>query len=245
MFSTLHAKTKIVIVAIFVVISLIMGLVMSFSLNMIIPKTKPVSKAETKKEEPVVEQPKSTEEDKKEEPKIVKTDEVVKEKIEEKPKKNVAKNQNNLDGNTYTVGEDIQAGLYKLIATNTDSYYKVTDGQGDEELNIVQDMVFFNFAYVQLKQGQHIYVFDAMLQSETQMSAFNSENYVSGQYKIGYDLPEGQYKVTPNGDIGNIKLSSSPNADDTLFSQYIESPATVNVKNGQYLTLNNVGIVKQ
>ena len=44
MFSALHTKTKLAIIAIFVIISLIIGFVMSFCLNLILPTSKPIPK---------------------------------------------------------------------------------------------------------------------------------------------------------------------------------------------------------
>ena len=235
MFSALHTKTKLAIIAIFVIISLIIGFVMSFCLNLILPTSKPIPKQTATIS--AQETPKPT----------------VKEDIKKTETTTPDKNKKNTNTQTTDAKQEnitsnktsIKAGLYKLIATDTDSYYKIMDGKGDEEINVQQDMVFFNFTYVDLKDGQEIYVFDAKLISQSAMTPYNGSKYISGQYKIGYDMPEGDYIVSPKEDIGNIRLSSSPNESDIIFSQYIESTATISVKKGQYLTLNNVEIKNQ
>lgn len=246
MFSALHTKTKLAIIAIFVIISLIIGFVMSFCLNLILPTSKPIPKQTATISAQETPKPTVKEDIKKTE--TTTTDKNKKNtntQTTDAKQENSTSNKTSFEQGTYIVGKDIKAGLYKLIATDTDSYYKIMDGKGDEEINVQQDMVFFNFTYVDLKDGQEIYVFDAKLISQSAMTPYNDSKYISGQYKIGYDMPEGDYIVSPKKDIGNIKLSSSPNESDIIFSQYIESTATISVKKGQYLTLNNVEIKNQ
>lgn len=60
--------------------------------------------------------------------------------------------------------------------------------------------------------------------------------YQSGQYKVGVDLPAGEYLVVAQG-TGYFCVSSDANADDILFNDNFNNNSIITVANGQYVEL--------
>lgn len=68
----------------------------------------------------------------------------------------------------------------------------------------------------------------------TQTPAYTT--YQSGQYKVGVDLPAGEYLVVAQG-TGYFCVSSDANADDILFNDNFNNNSIITVANGQYVEL--------
>ena len=138
----------------------------------------------------------------------------------------------------YKVGVDIPAGEYLAVG---DGYLELTRKPKD---NWIFNNNFNNRHYVEGRDGEYIkitagirlYPIDKAPKVE-----FNPDEVIAGQYKIGTDIPAGEYKVksesngyfavTPNSHDNTIIANAfMPGADETHY---------VNVTAGQYLFLRN------
>ncbi len=62
--------------------------------------------------------------------------------------------------------------------------------------------------------------------------------YGSGTYKVGEDIPAGEYIVLSNtGDGGYYSVTSDPNGDDILFNDSFEYNGIITISDGEYLHL--------
>lgn len=141
----------------------------------------------------------------------------------------------------YVVGKDISAGVYRLTSdgTNGVSYYKVTDGKSTRNIDLVQDKLFTNTSYVQVKDGDCLYVVDADLESiDGEQPATGSAVYPEGSYKVGLDIPAGEYTVTPQGKYGSVEISSSAVGNEPTLKKYIQSPETLQLNDGEYVSIS-------
>lgn len=141
------------------------------------------------------------------------------------------------------IGTDIEPGIYKLTCLTEDyAHYKITNGKGNNNINILEENVFSSFAYIELKNNQGLYLVDSDITPLSESSPYIPENniYINAEYKVGFDMPEGTYSITSQGNIGSIQISTSPSSKDIFFQQYISGEVTINVKDGQYLTISMV-----
>lgn len=66
--------------------------------------------------------------------------------------------------------------------------------------------------------------------------------FSGGHYKVGTDMPAGDYKGTTIGSSGYWTLAADPNGDDYIGSQSTEAQFYLTVKDGQYLELRRVTV---
>lgn len=83
----------------------------------------------------------------------------------------------------------------------------------------------------------------------TQASEINSVEYDSGSYKIGKDIPAGEYNLesTEPGIFGsNVTVKSSSKVDELCIEmlEFFEGTYSVTVKDGQYIELDGCKIVE-
>ena len=226
MFSNLHLQSKILIVAIFLMLSSIGGLILSITINSVFPKNVAIAenKAPIKGKE-------TTDKKKKEDKKEDKKEEIKKDKMQDD-------SQEERDSISYVVGKDIQKGIYKIFASGDMGTYNITDKKNPGS----SDKMYFNFAYVSLKDGQTLTLTNSTMVSEANLTPYSDKDYVDGQYKIGYDIKEGTYNVKPISGVGKIEIYSNLSNSEADITKYIETPTTIKLKNKQYVTITNVEI---
>ena len=143
----------------------------------------------------------------------------------------------------YKVGKDIPAGEYWLMAydDNYSGYYCVSsDSSGN---SIVDNDNFDTWTYVTAKDGEYLELVRtrACLVEDAPEPMFKSEAVVEGTYKIGRDLPAGEYKLTATDfqyDAYYAVLESSYNASESIVTNdSFANTAYITVKDGQYLQI--------
>lgn len=73
---------------------------------------------------------------------------------------------------------------------------------------------------------------------ESQKESTPSEQYTSGQYKVGVDIPAGEYVVLADEDSGYFSVSSDANNDDIIFNGNFAFNSIITVQDGEYLKLS-------
>lgn len=238
MFSNLHRQTKILIVAMFLLLCSMCGLLMSITINTIFPKNVAIAenKAPIKGKEPIadkVEKEQQKEEDKKSE---IQQD-VKKEADKEANKEKILDYGKDIkESIDYVVGKDIEKGIYKIFSTGDIGSYKITDKKNTH----TSEIMYFNFAYVSLKDGQTLTLTNSTMVSEANLTPYSDKEYVDGQYKVGYDIKVGSYDIKPISGVGKIEIYSNLNKTKPDVTKYVEAPTTIKLKNNQYITITNV-----
>lgn len=147
----------------------------------------------------------------------------------------------------YKVGQDIPAGEYFLKRDGSiTAYFAILKDSSGTLDSIIANDNFDTFRYVKLKDGEYFEIKRAVFievenAPEDIIDEDDREEGIApeGMYKIGRDLPAGEYKVICDDDMAYIevakdsrhKLSSIVSNDNFSSSRYIK------VKNGQYLTV--------
>lgn len=93
--------------------------------------------------------------------------------------------------------------------------------------------------------GANPALFDAMdCQDPTQEPMGTPENpYMPGMYKVGSDLPAGEYCFVASGGSGYACVSKDSNQDDILENEMFEHTWFVTVSDGQYLEASRCAFV--
>ena len=157
---------------------------------------------------------------------------------DEKKDKMQDDSQEEKDSISYVVGKDIQKGIYKIFAKGDMGTYNITDKKNPNS----SDKMYFNFAYVSLKDGQTLTLTNSTMVSEANLTPYSDKDYVDGQYKVGYDIKEGTYNVKALSGVGKIEIYSNLSNSEPNITKYIEAPTTIKLKNKQYITITNVEI---
>jgi len=76
--------------------------------------------------------------------------------------------------------------------------------------------------------------------TETEMDAASTFEtiYQEGQYKVGVDIPEGEYIVFADGSSGYFCVSSDANGDDIINNENFDYNSIITVRAGQYMELS-------
>lgn len=138
----------------------------------------------------------------------------------------------------YKVGTDLPAGEYVAL-TKGDAYLEVAkDSKGTFESIIVND-VFMNRSMITVSDGQYLKLQNATLYAAKDAPKVEPKDgfWPSGMYKVGVDIPAGEYKVITDGDGSYIEVSSSSKHtfDSIISNDVFEGDKYVTIQDGQYV----------
>lgn len=154
---------------------------------------------------------------------------------------------------TYTVGTDIEAGEYLIVAdnsTSTDSFIKIsTDNIGTSESTLYSARFENNeHMYTTITDNQYLIIKGATFYTLDDAPSIIPEDgvYRNGQFKVGTDIPAGEYTyiVDKNDSSAFIEVSTSSiyDVDNIILSETPTVDGSITLTDGQYLTLQNVHI---
>jgi hypothetical protein len=140
----------------------------------------------------------------------------------------------------YKIGTDFPAGEYVIVGTG---YLKISSDNSGSDASIVEAGNFKNRAIVQVKEGEY-FEFEGTAYGEKSVPAvdLSSGRLKDGEYKVGVDFAEGEYKITPHEDSGYYEISDSARGElrNVISSDCFLESKHVTFKNGQYVRLQNL-----
>ena len=156
-----------------------------------------------------------------------------------------------LKAGTYKVGTDISAGEY-LVFSNGHAYIEsASDSSGNLDSIIFNDNLMNDaHAYVTLNDGEYFKMTGGeMYPVEDAKSVIPEDGlYQDGMYKVGKDIPAGEYKVilTSNLGMGYLEVSSdsSHQLGSIITNDNVQADTYITVKDSQYLKLQGLEIQK-
>lgn len=141
----------------------------------------------------------------------------------------------------YKVGTDMPAGEY-LLTSNTSAYFDISKDSTGNLASIIANGIFTNRSIVTVSAGQYLTLRDCEAYLFASAPAAKPANgYLpEGMYKVGVDLPAGEYKVIPDGS-GYLEVSSDSTHSllSIVTNDIFEDERYITVKDGQYLTLRS------
>lgn len=148
----------------------------------------------------------------------------------------------------YKVGTDIEAGEYVVVSDSISCYIEVAKDSSGTIDSIVTNDNISTHTYVSLSDGQYFTVKGGKFIPEEKMDAFEVENgqLGEGKYKVGKDIPAGEYKVKATGSCYiEVSTGSKGVLNEIVTNDNIESGAEkyITISDGQYVTVKRGVIV--
>lgn len=140
----------------------------------------------------------------------------------------------------YKVGVDIPAGEYLFVITDTFGGYVCVSADSNQDDIIENELVELCW-FATVEDGQYLEVRDcAFVHADRATLNINADgSFNSGMYRVGIDIPAGEYKLTAEDDGYWCIYKNSELPLDIVSNDLFESSAYVTVKEGQYLKTSN------
>jgi len=153
--------------------------------------------------------------------------------------------ENAIKSGMYKVGSDIPAGEYVLIA-NRGAYFAITSDSSGSFESILANDNFDSRSIVSVNDGEYLELKGCKAYPFTEAPAVDKSSGIleSGMYKVGVDIPAGEYKVESINTMGYIEVSSdsSHSFNAIVTNDNFEGSKYISVSDGQYLKLSNVKV---
>ena len=145
----------------------------------------------------------------------------------------------------YKIGADMTAGEYVLVGKGM-SYFEVDKDSSGQMDSIISNDNFSNRSIITVQDGQYLkiqnctaYAFKDAPKVEVSADGFLS----AGMYKVGVDLPAGEYKVIADG-MGYVEVNTASlhSLNNIVSNDNFQGERYITVKDGQYLKLGGAKI---
>lgn len=147
----------------------------------------------------------------------------------------------------YKVGDTMPAGEYLLLANDewsNSGYYEVTSDTTGELDSIIVNDNFDNRGFVQVEEGTYINLQRCVAIPVDEVPPYEAENgyYPEGTYRVGIDIPAGEYTLSPiDSDISGyyeLREDASGDWDKIISNKNFDGEFFLTIKDGQYFTLS-------
>ncbi|MFJ8235894.1 hypothetical protein ACIQ34_09135 [Ureibacillus sp. NPDC094379] len=150
---------------------------------------------------------------------------------------------------TYKVGTDIKSGEYLIFSEGFGYVEAAKDSTGNLEsivfnANLTED----SHTYATLSDGLYFKLQGAKMYPVAEAPSVIPENgvYKDGMYKVGQDIPAGEYKIILESEAGmgyiEVAKDSSYDLDSIVTNENLQADTYLTVQDGQYLTLQGAKI---
>ncbi|TKC14384.1 hypothetical protein [Robertmurraya kyonggiensis] len=152
---------------------------------------------------------------------------------------------------TYKIGTDLPAGEYLVFADSTAYIESASDSTGE------LDSILFNdnlpngaHSYVTLNEGEYFKLQGGhMYPVDSAPSVVPDDGlYENGMYKVGQDIPAGEYKVILDSTVGmgylEVAKDSRHQIDSIVTNENVQADMYITISEGQYIKLQDVKIQK-
>ncbi|MDR2815167.1 MAG: hypothetical protein LBB62_00460 [Proteiniphilum sp.] len=145
----------------------------------------------------------------------------------------------------YKVGSELPAGEYIIEATGDMAYYQVSsDSSGEIDSIIVNDT--FNkgvFAYIILQDGDYIKIDRGRMIAAPELTLQPKLDAIPpSTYKVGKDIPAGEYKLTPTDEIAYWERNKNPrdSINGIIANDVVTESVYVTIRDGEYFKITGV-----
>lgn len=143
----------------------------------------------------------------------------------------------------YKVGTDIPAGEYVLLCTGSSAYFEIASDSTGNLSSIIANDNISTHTYVTVKDGQYFEFKNSKVRLAEYVDAFSAESgaYEEGMYKVGVDIPAGEYKIAATSDYGYFEVDKDSNntLSSIITNDNFSGEKYITIKTGQYLKMSN------
>lgn len=152
--------------------------------------------------------------------------------------------------NVFLVGQDLAPGEYFIQAKeDTHAFVQVARDNSGAVGSVITNKIFQTHSFITVHEGEYLVVERGIIMNADEASVPSFTNGVLGDgvYRVGIDIPAGQYTVLPTSDVAGyyqIATNSRGTASDIVSNNNFSDEITINVEVGQYLTLTRAQLKK-
>lgn len=150
---------------------------------------------------------------------------------------------NRIKSGTYKIGTDLPAGEYKIFSTGY-TYMKISSDSSGSMDSIVVNDYFNTFRYITVEDGEYFEFDQGYALAMADVEPYEGTSYGSGMYKVGFDIPAGEYNIKADGSLAYVQLDSDNRGgyNSIITNQMFETNMYLTISDGQYLTLDDAKI---
>jgi hypothetical protein len=159
----------------------------------------------------------------------------------------VSGTQATLGAGTFTVGKDVQPGVYDVTPGSGQSGNFSVDGQNQyNEILGTSDGFGVSKVRVQLTKDDSVKI-EGLSQviftpvTSTFVKEYKATSLYAGDFIVGEDIAAGRYVVTPgSGQSGNFSVSGANEYNEILGSDYGVANVTVTLSTGDVVSISGL-----
>ncbi|WP_113673773.1 hypothetical protein [Vallitalea guaymasensis] len=153
---------------------------------------------------------------------------------------------------TYKVGTDIPSGEYIIEVKGNilGGYFEISKDSSGELDSIIANDNIITHSYLTINEGEYLKLQNAVAISVEDKEPYEpiDNKYQQGMYKVGVDIPAGEYKINMKEDsvMGfgyyEVTTDSSHTLETIVTNDNFENNAYIDLKEGQYIKLTDAFI---
>lgn len=141
----------------------------------------------------------------------------------------------------YKVGEDIPAGEYYIKCNSINLYVEIASDASGTIDSIIGNLNTEGGVYVTVNEGEYLKVSGGDIY-KVEDAEIEPENgyYTEGQYKVGKDIPAGEYTLEAVDGPGYVEITtdSRHTLENIITNDNFENNKIVSLSDGQYIEFN-------
>jgi len=156
---------------------------------------------------------------------------------------------NKIKAGTYKIGEEVPAGEYLFMSKGMGYIQCSTDTTGALESILYNDNVE-GHSYITVNKGEYLKIQGGEMYPVAEAPSVTPKDglYKAGMYKVGKDIPAGEYKVklTSAAGMGYVEVAtdSRHQLESIVTNENVQADSYITVADGQYLKIQGVEIQK-
>ena len=138
----------------------------------------------------------------------------------------------------YKVGADLPAGEYCFVASGGNGYGCVSADSNKDD--ILENEMFDHTWFVTVSDGQYLEASRCafVVAADVVLLIEDDGSFTEGMYRVGIDIPAGEYKLTSTGSGYYCIYKDSVPPFDIVSNDLFDGSSYVTVKDGQYLSIS-------
>lgn len=148
-----------------------------------------------------------------------------------------------LSDGQYKVGDDLPAGEYYVKCNSYNLYIEVSSDSSGNLSSVIYNLNTEGGVYITVEDGEYLKIQggDLYKLSDSPDRGDDRGYYKDGMYKVGEDIPAGDYEVESTKDQGYIEITknSRHKVEDIITNDNFKTSKDVKLEDGQYIFLRN------
>jgi hypothetical protein len=148
-----------------------------------------------------------------------------------------------INAGMYKIGSELPAGEYIIESTGSIGYFQISsDSSGELDSIIVNDTLEKGaYAYVIVQDGDYLTITSGRMIDAVNLTITPKDmgDIPPSTYKVGKDIPAGEYKLTPTGEVAYWERNRNPRSsiDGIIANDMLSESAYVTVQDGEYFKI--------